>query len=66
MTKGNTRTKYSRKYSDRDGLLAYNGTFVANLKVADKNEKWYGRPYVIYQDAKGVTKTVYADKVIKY
>lgn len=64
--KGNTRTKYSRKYSDRDGLLAYNGTFVANLKVADKNEKWYGRPYVIYQDAKGVTKTVYADKVIKY
>lgn len=64
--KGSTRTKYSRKYSDRDGLLAYNGTFVANLKVADKNEKWYGRPYVIYQDAKGVTKTVYADKVIKY
>lgn len=64
--KGNTRTKYSRKYSDRDGLLAYNGTFVANLKVADKNEKWYGRPYVIYQDAKGVTKTVYADNVIKY
>lgn len=64
--KGNTRTKYSRKYSDRDGLLAYNGTFVANLKVADKNEKWYGRPYVIYQDAKGVTKTVYADKVIEY
>lgn len=64
--KGNTRTKYSRKYSERDGLLAYNGTFVANLKVADKNEKWYGRPYVIYQDAKGVTKTVYADKVIKY
>ena len=64
--KGSTRTKYSRKYSDRDGLLAYNGTFVANLKVADKNEKWYGRPYVIYQDAKGVTKTVYADKVIRY
>lgn len=64
--KGNTRTKYSRKYSDRDGLLAYNGTFVANLKVADKNEKWYGRPYVIYQDAKGVTKTVYAKNVIKY
>ena len=31
-----------------------------------KNEKWYGRPYVIYQDAKGVTKTVYADKVIRY
>ena len=64
--KGSTRTKYSRKYSDRDGLLAYNGTFVANLKVADKNEKWSGRPYVIYQDAKGVTKTVYADKVIRY
>lgn len=64
--KGKTRTKYSRKYSDRDGLLAYNGTFVANLKVADKNEKWYGRPYVIYQDAEGVTKTVYADNVIEY
>lgn len=64
--KGSTRTKYSRKYSDRDGLLAYNGTFVANLRVADKNEKWYGRPYVIYQDAEGVTKTVYADNVIEY
>lgn len=64
--KGNTRTKCSRKYSEHDGLLAYNGTFKANLKVANKSEKWYGRPYVIYQDAKGVTKTVYAKNVIKY
>lgn len=64
--KGKTRTKYSRKYSDRDGLLAYNGTFVANLKVAGKDEKWYGRPYVIYQNAEGEVKTVYADNVIKY
>lgn len=64
--KGNTRTKCSRKYSEHDGLLAYNGTFKANLKAANKSEKWYGRPYVIYQDAKGVTKTVYAKNVIKY
>lgn len=64
--KGNTRTKCSRKYSEHDGLLAYNGTFKANLKVANKSEKWYGRPYVIYQYAKGVTKTVYAKNVIKY
>lgn len=64
--KGSTRTKYSRKYSERDGLLAYNGTFVANLKVADKNEKWYGRPYVIYQNADGIVTTVYADNVIQY
>lgn len=66
FVKDSTRTKYSRKCAGRDGILAYNGTFMANLKVADKNEKWYGRPYVIYQDAEGVTKTVYADKVIKY
>lgn len=64
--KGSTRTKYSRRCVERNGLLAYNGTFVANLRVADKNEKWYGRPYVIYEDAKGVKKTVYADNVIKY
>lgn len=64
--KGSTRTKCSRKYSEHDGLLAYNGTFKANLKVANKSEKWYGRPYVIYQDAKGVTKTVYAKNVIRY
>lgn len=66
FVKDSTRTKYSRKCAGRDGILAYNGTFMANLKVADKNEKWYGRPYVIYQDAEGVTKTVYADKVIEY
>ncbi len=64
--KGRTRTKYSRKYAGHDGILAYNGTFMANLKVADKNEKWYGRPYVIYRNAAGEEKTVYADKVIEY
>ncbi len=64
--KGKTRTKYSRKYAGHDGILAYNGTFMANLKVADKNEKWYGRPYVIYRNAAGEEKTVYADKVIEY
>ena len=64
--KGKTRTKYSRKYAGHDGILAYNGTFMANLKVADKNEKWYGRPYVIYRNAAGEEKTVYADNVIKY
>ena len=65
LVKGSIRTKCSRRSSDKE-LLAYNGTFKANLKVANKSEKWYGRPYVIYQDAEGVTKTVYADNVIKY
>lgn len=46
--------------------LAYNGTFVANLKVTDKNEKWYGRAYVRYLDENNQEQTYYADNVIKY
>lgn len=64
--KGNTRTKCSRKYSEHDGLLAYNGTFKANLRVTDKNEKWYGRAYVRYLDENNQEQTYYADNVIKY
>lgn len=64
--KGNTRTKCSKKVAATGNLLAYNGTFVANLKVADKNEKWYGRAYVRYTDANGQEKTFYAQNVIEY
>lgn len=64
--KGNTRTKCSKKVAATGNLLAYNGTFVANLKVADKNEKWYGRAYVRYTDANGQEKTFYAPNVIEY
>lgn len=64
--KGNTRTKCSKKVAATGNLLAYNGTFVANLKVADKNEKWYGRAYVRYRDANGQEKTFYAPNVIEY
>lgn len=64
--KGNTRTKCSKKVAATGNLLAYNGTFVANLKVADKNEKWYGRAYVRYMDANGQEKTFYAPNVIEY
>lgn len=64
--KGNTRTKCSKKVAATGKLLAYNGTFVANLKVADKNEKWYGRAYVRYTDANGQEKTFYAPNVIEY
>lgn len=46
FVKGNTRTKCSKKVATEKVLLAYNGTFVANLRVTDKNEKWYGRAYV--------------------
>ena len=64
--KGSTRTKCSKKVAATGKLLAYNGTFVANLKVADKNEKWYGRAYVRYTDANGQEKTFYAPNVIEY
>lgn len=66
FVKGNTRTKCSKKVAATGKLLAYNGTFVANLKVADKNEKWYGRAYVRYTDANGQEKTFYAPNVIEY
>lgn len=66
FVKGNTRTKCSKKVAATGKLLAYNGTFVANLKVADKNEKWYGRAYVRYTDANGQEKTFYAPNVIRY
>lgn len=66
FVKGSTRTKCSKKVATEKVLLAYNGTFVANLKVADKNEKWYGRAYVRYTDANGQEKTFYAPNVIEY
>ena len=64
--KGSTRTKCSKKVATEKVLLAYNGTFVANLKVTDKNEKWYGRAYVRYLDENNQEQTYYADNVIKY
>lgn len=66
FVKGSTRTKCSKKVAATGNLLAYNGTFVANLRVADKNEKWYGRAYVHYTDANGQEKTFYAPNVIEY
>lgn len=66
FVKGSTRTKCSKKVATEKVPLAYNGTFVANLKVADKNEKWYGRAYVRYIDANDQEQTYYADNVIKY
>lgn len=66
FVKGSTRTKCSKKVAATGNLLAYNGTFVANLRVADKNEKWYGRAYVRYTDANGQEKTFYAPNVIEY
>ena len=64
--KGSTRTKCSKKVATEKVLLAYNGTFVANLKVTDKNEKWYGRAYVRYLDENNQEQTYYEDNVIKY
>lgn len=64
--KGSTRTKCSKKVATEKVLLAYNGTFVANLRVTDKNEKWYGRAYVRYLDENNQEQTYYADNVIKY
>lgn len=66
FVKDSTRTKCSKKVAATGNLLAYNGTFVANLRVADKNEKWYGRAYVRYTDANGQEKTFYAPNVIEY
>ena len=66
FVKGNTRTKCSKKVATEKVLLAYNGTFVANLRVTDKNEKWYGRAYVRYLDENNQEQTYYADNVIKY
>lgn len=66
LVKGNTRTKCSKKVATEKVLLAYNGTFVANLRVTDKNEKWYGRAYVRYLDENNQEQTYYADNVIKY
>lgn len=66
FVKGSTRTKCSKKVAATGNLLAYNGTFVANLRVTDKNEKWYGRAYVRYLDENNQEQTYYADNVIKY
>ena len=66
FVKGNTRTKCSKKVATEKVLLAYNGTFVANLRVTDKNEKWYGRAYVSYLDENNQEQTYYADNVIEY
>ena len=44
FVKGNTRTKCSKKVATEKVLLAYNGTFVANLRVTDKNEKCMEEP----------------------
>lgn len=64
--KGSTRTKCSKKVATEKVPLAYNGTFVANMTVADKNEKWYGRAYVCYLDENNQKQTYYAKNVIKY
>ena len=66
FVKGSTRTKCSKKVATEKVPLAYNGTFVANLRVTDKNEKWYGRAYVCYLDENNQEQTYYADNVIKY
>ena len=66
LVKGSIRTKCSKKVAATGNLLAYNGTFVANLRVTDKNEKWYGRAYVRYLDENNQEQTYYADNVIKY
>lgn len=66
FVKGSIRTKCSKKAATEKVLLAYNGTFVANLRVTDKNEKWYGRAYVSYLDENNQEQTYYADNVIKY
>lgn len=66
FVKGSTRTKCSKKVAATGNLLAYNGTFVANLRVTDKNEKWYGRAYVRYLDENNQEQTYYAPDVIRY
>lgn len=66
LVKGSIRTKCSKKVAATGNLLAYNGTFVANLRVTDKNEKWYGRAYVRYLDENNQEQTYYVDNVIKY
>lgn len=64
--KGSTRTKCSKKVATEKVPLAYNGTFVANMTVADKNVKWYGRAYVRYIDENNQEQTYYAKNVIRY
>lgn len=66
FVKGSTRTKCSKKVATEKVPLAYNGTFVANMAVAGKDVKWYGRAYVRYIDANDQEQTYYAKNVIKY
>lgn len=66
FVKGSTRTKCSKKVATEEVLLAYNGTFVANMAVAGKNVKWYGRAYVRYIDENNQEQTYYAKNVIRY
>lgn len=66
FVKGSTRTKCSKKVATEKVPLAYNGTFVANMAVADKNVKWYGRAYVRYLDENNQEQTYYAKDVIRY